>query len=87
MLIKILILSNVSEKKELQEIGLPGIDDIYFTHYKMEKATQERDVINDLIVDILLVLTNEQKSIDFMKEKKLIEPINKLKDLRTGVEI
>ena len=63
---------NITEKIELQDIGTSAIDDIYFTHFKIENAEEEKEIINDLIVDIFLILTNEPKAIEYMKEKKIL---------------
>lgn len=79
LITKIFILANINNKKELQDIGIPVIDEIYFTHFKAEKAHEEREVINDLIVDIFLILTNEPQAVEYMKEKKILNAFNKLK--------
>ena len=50
MIIKIFILANVNNRKDLENIGIEKIDEIYFTEFKIEKANEEREVINDLIV-------------------------------------
>ena len=84
MITKIFILANIKDKKELQDIGIPVIDEIYFTHFKAEKAHEEREVINDLIVDIFLILTNEPQAVEYMKEKKIINAFNKLKIRNTN---
>ncbi len=63
----------------MQDIGINVIDEIYFTHFNAENAHEEREVINDLIVDIFLILTNEPKAVEYMKEKKIINAFNKLK--------
>ena len=39
----------------------------------------EREIINDLIVDIFLILTNEHKAVEYMKEKNLLQAFNKMK--------
>lgn len=84
MIIKIFILANINEKKQLQEIGIPNIDEIYYTHFRMEQAKEEREVINDLVVDIFLILTNEPQAVEYMKEKKIINAFNSLKIRNTN---
>jgi hypothetical protein len=63
----------------MQDIGIPSVDEIYFTHFKAENAHEEREIINDLIVDIFLILTNEPQAVEYMKDKKIINAFNKLK--------
>jgi hypothetical protein len=79
LLIKVLIVTNLSSGKEIQEIGLEHIDEIYFTHLNQEAFLQEKETINDLIIDIFLVLTNLQDAIDLMKEKGLGKVLGKIK--------
>ena len=71
--------ANIKDKKELQEIGIPVIDEIYFTHFNPESAHDEREIINDLIMDIFLILTNEPQAVEYMKDKLIINAFNKLK--------
>lgn len=62
-------MTNITEKKELQEVGIEHIDEIYFTHFSQEIAQHDKDTINDLIVDIFLILTNAEEGVAFMKTK------------------
>jgi hypothetical protein len=70
-LMKILILVNITDKKELQDVGIFHIDSIYFTHFDPEAAQIEKETINDLIVDTFVILTNLPEAIDHMKSKDL----------------
>jgi len=72
-------LANVNNRKDLENIGIEKIDEIYFPDFKLEKANEEREIINDLIVDIFLILTNEPKAVEYMKEKNLLQAFNKMK--------
>jgi hypothetical protein len=78
-LIKILVLTNITDKKELQNIGISHIDEIYFPNFKPELAYQEKENINDLIFDIFLIFTNFEKGIDEMKNKDLYKAIQQVK--------
>jgi len=84
LITKIFILANIKDKKELQDIGISVIDEIYFTHFIAENANEEREIINDLIVDIFLILTNEPIAVEYMKDKKIINAFNKLKIRNTN---
>ena len=86
MIIKIFILANVNNRKDLENIGIEKIDEIYFTEFKIEKANEEREVINDLIVDIFLILTNVPEAVDYMKDKNLLQAFNKMKIRETNDE-
>lgn len=86
MIIKIFILANVNNRKDLENIGVEKIDDIYFTEFKIEKANEEREVINDLVVDIFLILTNCPEAVEYMKEKNLIQAFNTMKIRQTNDE-
>ncbi len=86
MIIKIFILANVNNRKDLENIGIEKIDEIYFTEFKIEKANEEREVINDLIVDIFLILTNVPEAVEYMKEKNLLQAFNRMKIRETNDE-
>jgi hypothetical protein len=86
LIIKIFILANVNNRKDLENIGIEKIDEIYFTEFKIEKANEEREVINDLIVDIFLILTNVPEAVEYMKEKNLLQAFNRMKIRETNDE-
>lgn len=86
LIIKIFILANANSRKDLENIGIEKIDGIYFPDFKIEKANEEREIINDLIVDIFLILTNEPQAVEYMKEKNLLEAFNKMKIRETNDE-
>ena len=73
-LIKILLMVNKSKKS-----GLDDVDVIYFTNFDHDKLSEDdKEVINDLIVDIFLIMTNHNEGVEFMKKKgvdKAIEVI------------
>lgn len=77
-LIKIFVLTNIKEKKELQTLGIAHIDEIYFTHFSHELAQDNKDTITDLIIDIFLVLTNVEEAVEHMKKKDLYKAITEL---------
>lgn len=78
-LTKILILTNITEKKQLQVLDIPHIDEIYFPNFNLEQAVQDKETINDLIIDILLILTNIEEAITHMKQKDLYKAFSILK--------
>jgi len=86
LLIKILILTNVKDKRVIGDIGIKHIDDIYFPHFSQEIAHNEKEIINDLILDIFLVLTNVEEAIVHMKEKGLYKAISYVKNNLTNNE-
>jgi hypothetical protein len=84
-LIKILILTNITDKKELQQVGISNIDEIYYPNFSIELAILEKETINDLIVDIFLILTNLPDAVIHMKEKDLYKALKIIGDrLGTG---
>ena len=72
-LIKLLCLINNSDEDKL---GMDEIDSIYFTNFDVKDLTEDdKETLNDLIVDIFLILTNSAKAVDEMKKKKVKECI------------
>ena len=74
--------------KILIEVNLPGVnisldvpelDKIYFTHFNREKAKEEKESINDLIVDIFLVLTNTENAFPTIIKKGLKKAWDKIR--------
>lgn len=66
---KLLILTNL--KKEMLFLDINSIDGIYFTHFDTELAYQDRDNINDLILDIFITLTNCNEAFPILVKKGL----------------
>ena len=67
-----MIVSNIQNKNELQEVGISHIDEIFFTHFNYEIAHNfDKEIINDLIIDIFLTLTNLPEGVEHMKNKQL----------------
>jgi hypothetical protein len=79
-LIKILILTNITDKKELQQVGIANIDEIYFPNFNIKAAISDKDTINDLIVDIFLILTNLPEAVTHMKSKDLYKALKIIGD-------
>lgn len=79
-LIKILVLANVNDRKIIGDTGIKHIDEIYFTHFNPDIAYNEKEIINDLILDIFLVFTNLEEAIVHMKEKELYKAISHVKN-------
>ena len=72
-LIKLLCLINNENNDKL---GMEEIDDILFTNFDLKDLTDDdKETMNDLIVDIFLILTNSEKAIKEMKLKKVKECI------------
>ena len=50
------------------------IDNIYFKNFDMKDLTDDdKETMNDLIIDIFLILTNSEKAVKEMKLKKVKE--------------
>ena len=72
-LIKLLCLINNADDDKL---GIEEIDNIYLTNFDVKDLTEDdKETLNDLIVDIFLILTNSAKAVDEMKNKKVKECI------------
>ena len=72
-LIKLLCLINNAQDDKL---GLEEIDNIIFSNFDVKDLTDaDKEIMNDLIVDIFLILTNSSKAVEEMKLKKVKECI------------
>ena len=70
-LIKLLCLINNADNDKL---GMEDIDNIYLKNFDMKDLTDDdKDIMNDLIIDIFLILTNSEKAVKEMKLKKVKE--------------
>lgn len=79
LLFKILIETNSVNKEEIY-LGVSCLDGIHFTHFKKETAFQEKEAINDLIIDIFVILTNTQTAFPVIVKKGLKEVWMKIKN-------
>lgn len=72
-LIKLLCLINNADNDKL---GMEEIDEIYFKNFDVKDLSDDdKETMNDLIVDIFLILTNSEKCLKEMKLKKVKECI------------
>ena len=72
-LIKLLCLINNADDDKL---GIEEIDNIYFNNFDVKDLTEDdKETLNDLIVDVFLILTNSAEAVDEMKNKKVKECI------------
>ena len=72
-LIKLLCLINNADNDKL---GMEEIDNIYFKNFDIKDLNDDdKETMNDLIVDIFLILTNSEKAVKEMKLKKVKECI------------
>ena len=72
-LIKLLCLINNADDDKL---GIEEIDNIYFTNFDVKEMNDDdKETMNDLILDIFLILTNSGKAVVEMKNKKVKECI------------
>ena len=72
-LIKLLCLINNADNDKL---GMEEIDNIIFSNFDVKDLTDDdKEIMNDLIVDIFLILTNSPKAVQEMKLKKVKECI------------
>ena len=70
-LIKLLCLINNTQEDKL---GMEEIDNIYFKNFDIKDMSEEdKETMNDLIIDIFLILTNSEKAVKEMKSKKVKE--------------
>ena len=70
-LIKLLCLINNADNDKL---GMEEIDNIYLKNFDMKDLTDDdKETMNDLIIDIFLILTNSEKAVKEMKLKKVKE--------------
>ena len=70
-LIKLLCLINNADNDKL---GMEEIDNIYFKNFDMKDLNDDdKETMNDLIIDIFLILTNSEKAVKEMKLKKVKE--------------
>ena len=77
-LIKLLCLINNANDDKL---GIDEIDNIYFTNFDVKELTEDdKETMNDLIVDIFLILTNSAKAVDEMKNKKVKDCIELIEE-------
>jgi len=66
---KVLILINL--KSERTKINNTNIDSIHFTHFDVSKSIEEKDNINDLILDIFVTLTNTTEAYPAITKNRL----------------
>ncbi len=72
MILKILFITNLNKLSNFNYDAefMINLDTICFPNFSNEIASNERDLFNDLIIDIFLILTNSVKCIEMMKVKK-----------------
>ena len=72
-LIKLLCLINNADDDKL---GIEEIDNIIFINFDVKEMTEDdKEIMNDLIVDVFLILTNSPEAVNEMKNKKVKECI------------
>ena len=77
-LIKLLCLINNADDDKL---GIEEIDNIFFTNFDVKEMTEEdKETMNDLIVDVFLILTNSPEAVNEMKNKKVKECIELIEE-------
>jgi hypothetical protein len=71
-ILKILFITNLNKLSNFKYDAefMINLDTICFPNFSNEIASNERDLFNDLIIDIFLILTNSVKCIEMMKVKK-----------------
>lgn len=74
---KILVETNL--KNELKYLDIKSLDEIYFTHFDKSRASEEKEAINDLIIDIFVVLTNTETAFPIVVKKGLKAAWDKVK--------
>ena len=77
-LIKLLCLINNADDDKL---GIEEIDNIIFTNFDVKEMTEDdKEIMNDLIVDVFLILTNSPEAVNEMKNKKVKECIELIEE-------
>ena len=77
-LIKLLCLINNADDDKL---GIEEIDNIIFTNFDVKEMTKDdKEIMNDLIVDVFLILTNSPEAVNEMKNKKVKECIELIEE-------
>ena len=86
---KILLLNNNYDNKNIFD----NLNNINFNEFENEinnNNNEEKEIINELIMDIFLILSNNNKSVNEMKNKNLLKIIEnleeKLKDIKNNNE-
>jgi hypothetical protein len=79
-LLKIMYCTNISTLSSFKYDTdfLVNLDSICFPNFSIQQACNEKEIINDLIIDIFLILTNSTKCIEMMKQKKTKQIIERL---------
>ena len=74
------LICDINQEKNTK-LGVEEIDKIYFENFKVDELNdEEKEIINDLIIDILLVLSNDKKGVEEMKKKNVNEYIKRLEE-------
>jgi len=68
---KVLIETNL--QKDSGKLNCLALDSIRFTHFDHSKAQEEKEIVNDLIVDVFVVLTNTTTAFPLVVKKGLKE--------------
>lgn len=65
-------------------INAPSLDTIHFTHFDHNKAQQDKEIIDDLIIDVFVVLTNTYNVFPLVVKKGLREVWEKVRYVIKG---
>ncbi len=77
LVFKILLESNIPQKDLIIDVSV--LDSIHFTHFSKEKAKEDLETINDLIIDIFVVLTNTETAFPMVVKKGLKDEWEKVR--------
>lgn len=77
LIFKILLETNLPKNETFMEVS--SLDSIYLSSFVKEKAEEERETINDLIIDIFVVLTNTTTAFPLVVKKGLKSTWSKIR--------
>ena len=74
------IICEINQEKN-SKLGIEDIDKIYFENFKVNELNdEEKETINDLIIDIFLILSNHSDAVNEMKKKNINDYIKRLEE-------
>ncbi len=74
------IICEINQEKN-SKLGIEDIDKIYFENFKVNELNdEEKETINDLIIDIFLILSNHSDAVKEMKKKNINDYIKRLEE-------
>ena len=82
---RVLVEANI--KQESWKLNAPVIDELHLTHFDYTKAEEEKEVINDLIIDIFVTLAGSTKAFPLVVKNGLREVWDKIWPKLNGIKL